>query len=322
MASSISSRDYETLQLIRSSLDQMSKRLEAGESFSQDQVNGVVDSIQVFAERYRHPSEDDFYFRPFVPLGLSGAMEGVLDAGVDLEAYRSLSSALPVDWRKHVTIVMAMLNEEEGLADLLAECRRYADELIAVDGHSTDRTASIAAKAGARVLYDNGKGKGDAIRAAIPHIGRDIAVFMDADWSHDPADIPKLVQPILANGADHVTGSRLLGGSSELHGGFDEFLRLTGSSLITAFIGWRFHQRLSDSQNGFRAIRTEVLRKLGLQEDITTIEQEMIIKTLKQGYRLAEVPTHEYKRRYKESHIVLRRVWLKYVSSMLRYLFS
>ena len=56
--------------------------------------------------------------------------------------------------------------------------------------------------------------------------------------------------------ADHVAASRLRGGSSELHGGFDEFLRLAGSSFITACINWRFDCRLSDSQNGFRAIRT------------------------------------------------------------------
>jgi len=319
MATQTAPRDYEALKFIKSSLDEMSKRLEAGESLSPEHLDGVVDSMRVFADRQRHPNEDDFFFPPTV---LAGSLEGALDAGIDLAPYRGVSADLPADWRKKITIVIAMLNEEEGLADLLAECRRYAAELITVDGHSKDRSVEIASKAGALVVYDNGKGKGDAIRSAIPHIGRDITIFMDADWSHDPADIPKLVQPIFANGADHVTGSRLLGGSSELHGGFDEFLRLTGSSLITACIGWRFHQRISDSQNGFRAIKTEVLRKLGLREDITTIEQEMIIKTLKQGYRLAEVPTHEYKRRFKESHIVIRRVWFKYVSSMLKYLFS
>ena len=70
-----------------------------------------------------------------------------------------------------------------------------------------------------------------------------------------------------------------------------------GSSLITACINHRFQVRLSESQNGFRAIRTAVLRDLGLQENITTIEQEMIIKTLKKGYRMAEVPSHEHKRK-------------------------
>src|SRR6185503_7893558 len=123
-----------------------------------------------------------------------------------------------------------------------------------------------------------------------------ITVFLDADGSHDPEDIPLLVEPILSGRADHVTASRLRGGSSELHGGFDEFLRLSGSSFITACINRRFDCRLSDSQNGFRAIRTDVLKELDLREDVTTIEQEMIIKTLRRGLRMAEVPSHEHPR--------------------------
>ena len=117
---------------------------------------------------------------------------------------------------------------------------------------------------GARVMADASRGKGRAIRQAIPHIRTPVTVFLDADGSHDPEDIPLLVQPILAGDADHVVASRLRGGSSELHGGFDEFLRLAGSSFITACINWRFKCRLSDSQNGFRAVRTSVLRQLDL----------------------------------------------------------
>ena len=107
------------------------------------------------------------------------------------------------------------------------------------------------------MLADGGRGKGEAMRRAIPHLRTPITVFLDADGSHDPEDIPLLVEPILADRADHVSASRLSGGSSELHGGFDEFFRLTGSSFITACINWRFGCRLSESQNGFRAIRTE-----------------------------------------------------------------
>ena len=91
------------------------------------------------------------------------------------------------------------------------------------------------------------------------------------------------------------SASRLRGGSSELHGGFDEFLRLAGSSFITACINWRFECQLSDSQNGFRAVRTSVLRQLDLRENTTTIEQEMTIKTLRRGWRMAEVPSHEHR---------------------------
>ena len=94
-----------------------------------------------------------------------------------------------------------------------------------------------------------------------------------------------------------------------------------GSSLITACINHRFHVRLSESQNGFRAIRTAVLRDLGLQENITTIEQEMIIKTLKKGYRMAEVPSHEHKRKAGYSKISVRKVAFRYVYSMIKYLY-
>ena len=219
-----------------------------------------------------------------------------------------------------ITIVIPVLNEEGYLGTLIKKCRTYGSEIIVVDGHSTDRSVEIARENGAIIVYDHGKGKGDALRTVIGHISRSITVFIDADGSHDPDDIPRLLEPILSNMADHVTGSRLLGGSSELHGGFDEFLRLMGSSFITACIGWRFKQQISDSQNGFRAIKTDVLGSLGLKEDSTTIEQEMIIKTLKYGYRLGEVPTHEYRRAHGTSHIRISRVWMRYMYSMIRYL--
>jgi len=220
-----------------------------------------------------------------------------------------------------ITVVIPTLNEEQGLRPIIEQCKKYCSELIVVDGHSTDNTVEIAKKAGVKVIYDNRKGKGDAIRTCIPHVGRDITVFIDADGSHDPDDIPKIVQPILEDRADHVTGSRLLGGSDELHGGFDEFMRLVGSSFITACIGWKFKTRISDSQNGFRSLKTELLRNLDLKENITTIEQEMIIKTLKKGYRLVEVPAHEYKRKFGKSHIKIRKAAFRYVFSMIKYLF-
>jgi len=186
-----------------------------------------------------------------------------------------------------------------------------------MDGRSNDDTQARAKAAGARVLEDPGRGKGRAIRAAIPHLHSEVTVLMDADGSHDPADIPRLVAPLFESGADHVSGSRLLGGSSELHGGFDEWARLAGSSFITACINKRYGVRLSDSQNGFRAIKTDVLRSLALRSRHTTIEQEMIVKTLRRGLRMAEVPTHEYPRRSGSSHISVWRDGPSYVLSLL-----
>ena len=220
-----------------------------------------------------------------------------------------------------ISVVIPTRNEEGMIKEIIDGCRPYADELMVVDGHSTDKTREIAEAAGVKVILDNGKGKGAALRQAATVVTGDIIVFIDADGSHDPRDIPKLVEPILKGEADHVSGSRLIGGSSELHGGFDECFRLMGSSFITACINWRFKVVLSESQNGFRAIKTDVIRQLGLQENITTIEQEMIMKTLKKGFRMAEVPTHEHKRKMGYSKISLKKVWFRYCYTVVKYLF-
>ena len=120
---------------------------------------------------------------------------------------------------------------------------------------------------------------------------------------------------------DCVIGSRPRGGSDELHGDIGKFLRMIGSDIITLGINYRFGVRITDSQNGFRALKTCVAKKLGLRENITTIEQEMTIKILKTGLRVKEIPIHEFKRMYGKSRINLARVSFRYVYSWLKYLF-
>lgn len=213
-----------------------------------------------------------------------------------------------------VTAIIPARNEAATIAAVIEECRCYAGEVLVVEGGSDDNTAGVAAATGARVVRDQGLGKGAALRLAVQAVRTPICVFIDADGSHDPIDIPQLVAPIKAGEADHVGGSRLLGGSDELHGGADEFLRLAGSAFITYMINRRFGVRLSDSQNGFRAIRTEVFRKLDLRARHTTIEMEMIMATLAAGFRIAEVPTHERPRVAGFSKISLSKpgTWISY----------
>lgn len=222
--------------------------------------------------------------------------------------------------KERISIVIPCRNEEKTIRDIITKCQRYADDIIVVDGHSTDGTREIAELMNVKVYLDNKKGKGDALRVGVSKALKEIIVFIDSDCSHDPDEIPKLVQPIIEGQADHVTGSRMRGGSDELHGDLGKFIRMVGSDIITLGINYRFGVRLTDSQNGFRAIKTEVARSLNLKENITTIEQEMIIKTLRKGYRMAEVPSHEYKRRYGDSTIKVSRVCFRYVYSWLKYL--
>ncbi len=223
--------------------------------------------------------------------------------------------------KEHITVVIPAKNEAEMIAEIIESVRPFAHEVLVVDGHSDDGTFEIATRCGARVIRDRGRGKGDAIRCAIAEIQTPFVVFIDADGSHDPQDIPKLALPLIEGIYDHVTGSRLIGGSSELHGGFDECFRLMGSSFITACINWRFKVRLSDSQNGFRAIKLEVLKQLDLKEDVTTIEQEMIIKSLRKGFKMGEVPTHEYPRKYGTSKINIYKAAFRYCYSVVKYMF-
>ncbi|HBW46982.1 TPA: glycosyltransferase family 2 protein [bacterium] len=202
-----------------------------------------------------------------------------------------------------VTIVIPALNEGETIAEVIEGVKPFGDEVIVLDGGSRDRTVENARNAGARAVYDGGGGKGVAIRKAAFEAKYEIIVFIDADGSHEPRDIPKLVELIRIDSADIVIASRLRGGSSELHGGFDEFLRLTGSAFITACINKKFKVRISDSQNGFRAVRKDLLLRMKLRSNSTTIEQEMLAKALKLGARVAEIPSHEYSRKAGKSHI-------------------
>jgi len=220
--------------------------------------------------------------------------------------------------KKTVSIVIPAKNEEGYIKQTIKGVSLYADEIIVVDGHSTDRTVEFARSKGARIIYDNGKGKGAALRLASRAAKGDILVFIDADGSHDPKDIPKLISPILENKADLVMGSRMRGGSDELHSSFSEFIRLMGSAIITLTINFRFDQQLTDYQNGFRAIRKGVMNKIKTTENIFTIEQEMSIKCLKQGYRVAEVPTHEYRRVFGKSKIRVWKVAYRYVWCLIK----
>jgi dolichol-phosphate mannosyltransferase len=226
-----------------------------------------------------------------------------------------LPPALPV------TVVIPTRDEEGLIGEIIDSVRPYADEILVIDGHSRDRTREIAAARGARVALDHGKGKGEALRMSITEAKGDILVFIDADGSHDPKDIPALVAPIQAGEADLVIGSRGRGGSDELHGTIEQFIRYVGSQLIMLAINYRWNVRLTDSQNGFRAIRRDVAGKLDMRSNLTTIEQEMLMRALKRGYRVSEIASHEYERRWGTSKVVVWRLWFAYIANFVRNIF-
>lgn len=222
--------------------------------------------------------------------------------------------------RPTVSVVIPTRNEEQTIEPVIARCRSHADEIVVIDGHSTDATRDVATRLGARVVLDNGRGKGAALRQAIGLVRGDILVFIDADGSHDPDDIPKMVDPIVRGEAEHCIASRMRGGSDELFATFPQFVRMVGGQMITLAINYRFGIRITDSQNGFRAFLTEAARRLALHEDGTTNEQEMTIKSIRHGLRIMEIPIHEYARAAGESKINVWRDGPRYVFSCIKYL--
>lgn len=194
-------------------------------------------------------------------------------------------------------VVVPTRNEEGTIQETVKAIRSFTSEVYVIDGRSEDATREKAAAAGAKVIVQKERGKGAAIRETLRDLPHDIIVFIDADGSHDAADLSKLVQPILDGKAEMVVASRYLGGSDELHGTIHNFIRMVGSSIITLAINHRWKVQLTDVENGYRA----VLRKAAATAHITasdfTIEQEMVMKMLKAGHRVIEVASHEYERK-------------------------
>lgn len=212
-----------------------------------------------------------------------------------------------------VAAVVPARNEEPSVGDVVAGARRYVHEVVLMDGHSTDGTADVARRAGATVHRDPGRGKGSAIRYSLEVVEADVLVFIDGDGSHDPADIPRLARPVTRGEVQLCVGDRFAGGSEELSISFGQLIRTVGNISMNVAINLRWGTELADTLNGFRAVDRHAARTVELTEDRHTIEQEMVMKMLRHGYDVRNVPAHEYPRKHGESHIRVWREWPRFV---------
>ncbi len=200
--------------------------------------------------------------------------------------------AIPYN-KKSVTAIIPAKNEGKGLEKIIIETKKYASEIIVVDGHSTDNTKQIVERAAVRYLLDNGKGRGDGVRMGISSAKNEVIVLVDADGSHEISDIPQLVLPIIKEKADMVIASRRTGGSSDMKMDFDGLLRSAGSDLLVMLVNHKFHSHLTDILYSFRAVRKSKALKANLASDGFSIEQEMVISFLEKKFRVLEVPSRE-----------------------------
>lgn len=221
-----------------------------------------------------------------------------------------------------VACVICARNEEHSIRRVVEGARLHVDEVMVMDGHSGDATRSIAKEAGATVHLDPGLGKGSGIRRSFTLTDAQILVFIDADGSHDPNDIPRLVEPVARRELDLCVGSRFSGGSDELSVSLPQLVRTIGNISMNIAINWRWKTELTDTLNGFRAGRRDALLAADLRENRHTIELEMIMKMLRAGFRVGNVSSHEYRREYGHSHINVWLEWPRFVWCVAANLFQ
>jgi glycosyltransferase involved in cell wall biosynthesis len=182
-------------------------------------------------------------------------------------------------------LIMPALNEAAVVGDLVRRTPRDTiAEILVVDNGSTDATASVAHDAGARVVSEPRRGYGAACFAGVSALPPDasIAVFLDADGSQCPEEIPLVLAPILAGRADLVLGARTLAGRHPLHAA-------AGTRLVARFVAWRWRVPITDF-GPLRAIRLDLLRSLDMQDRAFGWPVEMVVKAATRGARILEVP--------------------------------
>lgn len=190
---------------------------------------------------------------------------------------------------QNLTVILPAYNEEVSIGSIVLLTKLYADSVIVVDDGSSDRTAEIARKAGAEVIiHEINQGKGGALKTgftAAANLGADIIVTMDSDGQHNPADIPKLVDPIIKGEADIANGSRYLNG----HSTDTPIYRRLGQTILDRFTSLNSGLKITDSQSGFRAFSVSTVGVFRFNARGMAIESEMLADAGKAGLRTKEV---------------------------------
>jgi len=194
-----------------------------------------------------------------------------------------------------LSIIMPVFNERKTVDTALDQVLRTSYpikelEVVVVDDGSTDGTAELLAARSSDprikvVSHPQNAGKGVAVQSALEHAGGTFAAIMDADLEYDPGDISRLLEPVLAEEADVVFGTR----GFESHSAFS-FWYVMGNKGVTLAANLLFNSYLGDIMTCHKVMRTDIFRSLELQSRGFDIEPEITGKLLASGRQIYEVP--------------------------------
>ena len=191
-----------------------------------------------------------------------------------------------------VSVVIPVFNEEVTVGNVVTRTKKTLEqlgvtyEILVVDDGSDDKSADIAQKLKAHVLKKAHQGKGFALRSGFRQARGELVVTLDADGSHQPEEIPLVLRYIREDKADFVVGSRFL--NSEDNKTKIPKVNRTGNRMFNGLIWYLTGAKISDSQSGFRAIRSSLIKRMKLGSHGYEVESEMLVKALKMGARVAE----------------------------------
>lgn len=200
-----------------------------------------------------------------------------------------------------ISVIIPARNEALNLKYVLPNIPSIVSEVILVDGHSTDDTVAVAQRLlpTIRIVMQAGRGKGDAIRAGLAASTGDIIMFLDADGSADPGEIPRFVSVLLA-GNDFAKGSRFikLGGSADI-----TLLRRCGNYGLCKFVNLLFGTKFSDLCYGYNAFWRHCFASVQLDTNGFEVETSINIRMHQAGLKIAEVPSFEHLRIHGTSNL-------------------
>jgi len=205
-----------------------------------------------------------------------------------------------------ISVVIPVFNEELTIGNVVERVKAvlqklgFKYEIIVVDDFSTDRSLELSNRRGVKVYsLKKHMGKGYALRAGFAKAKGDIITTIDSDGSHRPEELPSLLKPILQDKADLVIGSRYLNQKPVAA----KKLNAIGVRLFNLLIKVFTRAEVSDSQSGYRVMKSAVLRNMSLKSGGYEIESEMLVKSARQGFRVREVPISFEQRTYGTSRL-------------------